>query len=120
MAIIDTRTGTLKTVKLGAEYTFRGLGMAANGQAVVLTNDGTLRLINPATATVTHAIRVMPAFTEPTEWTQPRPTVHAQGHWVYVTEPATKKVHAVELSVRKVLATGTLPDAPNEVTGTLG
>ena len=120
VAIIDTRSGTLKTVKLGAEYTFRGLGVAADGQAVALTNDGKLHLIDPATATVTHSIQVMSGFTEPTEWTQPRPTVHAQGHWVYVTEPATKKVHAIELSVRKVMATGTLPDAPNEVTGTLG
>ncbi|MGD7732709.1 hypothetical protein ACQCX5_07070 [Propionibacteriaceae bacterium G57] len=120
VVVIDTETATMKTVDLKAAYTFRGLGITADGDPVVLTNDGNLRVIHAEHAEVEQTVKVVAPFTEPTDWRQPRPTLYTQGHWAYVTDPATKKVHGIELSVGKVMVTGTLPHTPNEVVGTLG
>ncbi|MGO3023833.1 MAG: hypothetical protein ACTIIH_11410 [Brevibacterium sp.] len=38
---------------LGASYSFRSLGRGPEGEGVVLTTDGTLKIIDPATASVT-------------------------------------------------------------------
>ncbi|MGD8215568.1 hypothetical protein [Aestuariimicrobium sp. Y1814] len=120
VAIINTTDASISTVDLPAAYTFRGLAFTDEGQALVLTNDGQLHVIEADHGHIHASIKVLDPFTEPDDWQQPRPTIHAQGHWVYVTDPANKKVHAVELSVAKVMATGELPQAPNEVAGTLG
>ncbi|MBO1031475.1 hypothetical protein IPV09_09015 [Tessaracoccus sp. SD287] len=120
VAIINTVEGTINLVKMPTAYTFRGLAFTAEGQALVLTNDGQLHIIEPDHGHIETSIKVVEPFTEPTDWKQPRPTIHTQGHWVYVTDPATKKVHGIELSVGEVKVSGTLPHVPHEITGTLG
>lgn len=120
VAVIDTEAGTMKVIDMPTSYAWRGIDFSADGHGLVLTQDGTLHVIDPEHGDIHESIKVLEPFTEPEEWEKPSPTIHAQGHWVYVTDPATKKVHAVELSVNKVMATGTLPHAPNEISGTLG
>ena len=120
VAIVDTEAGTMKTVKLPSPYAWRGIEFTDEGQGVVLTQDGNLHLINAEKASIEKTIKVLEPFKEPEQWEKPSPTVHAQGHWVYVTDPASKKLHAIETSVAKVMKTGDLPKAPNEIDGTLG
>lgn len=120
VAIINTTDATISTVDLPAAYTFRGLAFTDQGQALVLTNDGQLHIIEADHGHIHASIPVVAPFTEPDDWQAARPAIHAQGHWVHVTDPATKKIHAIELSVAKVMASGDLPHAPNEIVGTLG
>lgn len=120
VAVIDTEAGTMKVITMPTHYAWRGIGFSADGHGLVLTQDGTLHVIDPEHGDIHESIKVLKPFTEPEEWEKPSPTIHTQGHWVYVTDPATKKVHAIELSVNKVMTTGTLPHAPNEIFGTLG
>lgn len=120
VAVIDTEAGTMKVVKLPAAYAWRGIDFSSDGHGIVLTQDGNLHVIDPEHGDIHKTIKALKPFTEPKEWEKPSPTIHAQGHWVYVTDPAEKKVYGIELSVMKVMVTGTLPQVPNEIDGTLG
>ena len=62
----------------------------------------------------------MPAWQEPEAWQDPRPTLYVQGAIAYVTEPATRKLHAVDLKAVKTVRTATLAHTPDELTGVTG
>ncbi|MFI0355980.1 zinc metallochaperone AztD [Actinomadura sp. 9N407] len=117
VSLIDSRTGGLKLVDLGTSYTFRSLGRGPHGEALVLGTDGAVHVIDPATAKVTKKIKVMGEWREPIEWQQARPALYVRDHTAYVTEPATRKLHAVDIETGKVKGTAQLPQAPNELTG---
>lgn len=59
-------------------------------------------------------------WTEPEDWQQPRPAVFARGHEVYVTEPATKEVHIVDIEAGEVTESVALEQTPNEISGAVG
>ena len=40
-------------------------------------------------------------------------------HVAYVTEPSSKKIHAVDIESGEILTTATLPEASNELSGVL-
>ncbi|HEY9565507.1 MAG TPA: hypothetical protein VIR30_17200, partial [Nocardioides sp.] len=67
---------------------------------------------------VTGAIEVTQAWREPIQWQEPRPALHVQGSTAYVTEPATKQIHLVDLTTGKVTASHQLDVVPNEITAT--
>ncbi|MEW2354758.1 zinc metallochaperone AztD [Spirillospora sp. NPDC029432] len=117
VSLIDTRTGKLKLVDLGTSYTFRSLGRGPHGEALVLGTDGAVHVIDPETGKVTRRIEVLGEWSEPLEWQQARPALHVRDHTAYVTDPAARKVHAVDIESGKVTLTATLPQAPNELTG---
>ncbi|MFC5753752.1 zinc metallochaperone AztD [Actinomadura rugatobispora] len=118
VSLIDTRSGSLKLVDLGTSYTFRSLGRGPHGEALVLGTDGALHVIDPERGEVTRKIKVMDQWREPLEWQQPRPALHVRDHTAYVTDPAGKKLHAVDIDSGKVTLTAQLPQSPNEITGT--
>ena len=120
MSITDTKSGELKLVDLGASYSFRSLGRGPDGEGVVLTTDGTLKIIDPATASVTEEYPVIDEWEEPVEWQQARPTLFVQSEVAYVSDPAGKTIHIVDLESGEVMAEGELPHAPNELTGVTG
>ncbi|MFQ6331223.1 zinc metallochaperone AztD [Nocardia sp. CWNU-33] len=117
ISLIDTATGTLRLVDLGTSYTFRSLARGPQGEALVLGTDGRIHVIDPVAGTVTRAIPVIDAWQEPLKWQQARPVLFARDGMAYVSDPATKKVHRIDLATGTVSATITLAAAPNELSG---
>ena len=120
VSITDTRDGSLRLVDLPASYSFRSLERGPDGEGVVLGTDGKLHVIDMAKGEVSRSIDVVEEWTEPTDWQQPRPTVHVQDGTAYVTEPGSKALHMVDLHSGEVVSSGELPVVPNEIDGTLG
>ncbi|MCK0117519.1 hypothetical protein MWU57_10800 [Isoptericola sp. S6320L] len=120
VSLIDTRDASLELVELPASYTFRSLARGDDGEALVLTTDGDLQVIDPETAEITASIPVLDEWEEPMEWQEPRPAVLTLDGSVYVTDPANDAIHAVDLVEGEVWATGELGVTPNEIAGALG
>ena len=120
ISLVNTDTGQLQLVDLGASYSFRSLGRGPAGEALVLGTDGALHVIDPLTGNKTGSIPVVPAWEEPMEWQDPRPTLFVQGSMAYVTDPAGSKIHAVDLKSGKVARSADLDRVPNELTGVTG
>ncbi|BDU08054.1 hypothetical protein GV791_02610 [Nocardia cyriacigeorgica] len=117
ISLIDTTTGTLRLVDIGTSYTFRSLARGPQGEALVLGTDGKIHVIDPVAGTVTKTIPVIDPWQEPLEWQQPRPALFVRDGIAYVTDPAKKSVHRVDLAAGTVTASATLPESPNELSG---
>ncbi|WP_432559321.1 hypothetical protein [Granulicoccus sp. GXG6511] len=115
IALIDTEANSLRVVDLPASYSFRSLGRGPDGEALVLTTDGNLTVIDPEHGTITESIKVTAPWEESETWQNPRPTLRVVGNIAYVTEPATAQLHAVHLPSAKVVDSVTLPHVPNEI-----
>ncbi|KRB78040.1 hypothetical protein ASE01_07680 [Nocardioides sp. Root190] len=120
VSVIDTSKASLRLVDLPASYTFRSLGRTPDGDGLVLGTDGSLRVIDMARATVSATIPVTAGWEEPTDWQQARPLVQVVGDLAYVTEPATKEIHVVDLAKRAVVDTFAVPHTPVELSGVTG
>ncbi|TLM81723.1 hypothetical protein FDW83_14990 [Pseudarthrobacter sp. NamE2] len=120
ISLINTKAKSLAFVDLGTSYSFRSLARGPHGEALVLGTDGALHVIDPDTAKVTDSFPVVPAWEEPLEWQDPRPTIFVNGHTAYITDPATNTIHAVDVESGKITATGTLEETPNELTAVTG
>ncbi|WP_306920087.1 zinc metallochaperone AztD [Arthrobacter globiformis] len=120
ISLVNTGTKALKLVELGTSYSFRSLGRGPAGEALVLGTDGALHVLNPLTGATVSTVPVVPAWQEPEAWQDPRPTLYVQGSTAYVTEPAARKLHAVDLKTGKTVRTATLAHAPDELTGVTG
>ncbi|MDP9693959.1 UNVERIFIED_ORG: hypothetical protein J2X79_001511 [Arthrobacter globiformis] len=120
ISLVNTDTKALKLVELGTSYSFRSLGRGPAGEALVLGTDGSLHVLNPVTGATASTIPVVAAWQEPEAWQDPRPTLYVQGSTAYVTEPARRKLHAVDLKTGKAVRTATLADTPDELTGVTG
>ncbi|GAB3709963.1 zinc metallochaperone AztD [Mariniluteicoccus flavus] len=115
ISLIDSVAKELKLVDLGASYSFRSLGRGPKGEALVLTTDGNLTVIDPTTGAITNRIKVTAPWEEPIKWQRERPTLAVSGGVALVTEPSTNTVHAVHLASQKVVDSVKLPHAPNEI-----
>ncbi|NUT50649.1 MAG: hypothetical protein HOV94_25570 [Saccharothrix sp.] len=117
ISLIDTTTGTLKLVDLGASYTFRSLARGPQGEGLVLGTDGKIHVIDPVKGEVTRTIPVTGSWQEPLEWQQPRPTIFVRGGTAYVTDPNKQQLHRIDLAEGKITATASLAQKPNELSG---
>ncbi|MFD6951401.1 hypothetical protein A6A08_09110 [Nocardiopsis sp. TSRI0078] len=117
IALVDTADASLSLVDLPASYTFRSLGRGPGGEALVLGTDGGLHVIDPEAGEVVDSVEVMDEWREPLEWQQPRPALFVRGGTAYVSDPATKQVHSLDLESGEVTASVTLEQAPNELSG---
>ncbi|WP_150236485.1 zinc metallochaperone AztD [Nocardiopsis quinghaiensis] len=117
IALVDTTEASLSLVDLPSSYTFRSLGRGPGGEALVLGTDGGLHVIDPEEGEVVDGIEVMDEWREPLEWQQPRPALFVRGGTAYVSDPATKQVHSLDLGSGEVTASVTLEEAPNELSG---
>ncbi|MFD7089303.1 zinc metallochaperone AztD [Streptomyces sp. NPDC059896] len=117
VSLINTTTGKLRLLDLGTSYTFRSLARGPHGEGLVLGTDGRIHVIDPEAAKVTRTIPVTGAWQEPLDWQQPRPALFVREHTAYVTDPATRKIHAIDIETGRELASVTLPAAPNEISG---
>ncbi|MFE5702581.1 zinc metallochaperone AztD [Rhodococcus koreensis] len=120
VSLTDTATGQLTLVDLGTSYTFRSLGRAPHGEALVLGTDGALHVIDPNTKAVSRTVDILEPWTEPDQWQSPRPALYVQDHTAYVTDPANKKIHTIDLDTWAVSGQADLPETPNEITGVTG
>ncbi|MFC7504555.1 zinc metallochaperone AztD [Nocardioides sp. GCM10030258] len=120
VSVIDTRNASLRLVDLPSSYSFRSLGRTPAGEALVLGTNGSVHVIDPAEAVLTTSIPVTKAWQEPTDWHEPRPTLQVIGGFAYVTEPATKQIHVIDLADRKVVRSIDVAHAPNELSGVSG
>ncbi|QDQ94789.1 hypothetical protein FND50_31085 [Rhodococcus sp. WB9] len=120
VSLTDTATGQLTLVDLGTSYTFRSLGRAPHGEALVLGTDGAVHVIDPNSKAVSRTVDVLDPWTEPDKWQSPRPALYVQDHTAYVTDPANKKIHTVDLDTWTVSGQADLPEIPNEITGVTG
>lgn len=120
ISLVNTETANLQLVDIGTSYSFRSLGRGPAGEALVLGTDGSLRVIDPVSGSVTTTIPVVAAWEESTTWQDPRPTLFVQGSTAFVTEPATSSIHAVDLKAGKVKKSAELEHVPNELTGVEG
>ena len=121
-SLIDGDTNELRVVRLPASvsYSWRSLARGPHAEALILGTDGNLYVIDPNTGATTNTIAVTAKWTEPEDWQQPRPAVFARGHDVYVTEPASKELHLVDIEAGAVTNSVTLEQTPNEISGAVG
>ncbi len=117
VALIDTESAELSLVDLPSSYTFRSLGRGPEGEALVLGTDGALHVIDPEKGEITESIELIDPWEEPLEWQEPRPALFVRGDTAYVSDPATRAIHAVDLPTGEVTASVTLDEAPNELSG---
>ncbi|MFI6578154.1 zinc metallochaperone AztD [Nocardiopsis sp. NPDC050513] len=117
VALLDTEEADLTLVDLPSSYTFRSLGIGPDGEALVLGTDGILHVIDTETAEVVDGIEVTDAWEEPLEWQDARPALFVRDTTAYVSDPATRQIHAVDLATGEITASVTLDEAPNELSG---
>ena len=120
VALVDTLTAELSLGELGSSYWFRSLARGAHGEALVLTYDGAIQVIDPATKQVTAPIPAIAPWTEHEEWQQPGPAIKVAGHLAYVTDQANRKLVVVDLEARAVSHTIELDHQPTEIAVTTG
>lgn len=120
VSLVDSATGKLRLVDLPASYSFRSLARGAEGEGLVLGTDGALRIIDPVRGVVAKTVDVVEAWREPTEWQEPRPSVAVVGDIAWVSEPATRELHAVDIARGAVVTSWTLDVVPNELAGVTG
>lgn len=115
VSLVDTRTGELRTVTLPASYTFRSLARGDEGEALVLGTDGALHVIDPETGRLERSVPLIDPWTEPDDWQTPRPSLRVHDGSAYVTDPATRRVLAVDVATGAVFRTATLDVVPDEM-----
>lgn len=120
VALIDVESKQVRPVDLGTGYSFRSLARGDNGEAIVLGADGKLHVLDPESGSEVAAHQVIDAWEVPADWQKPRPAVFVADGTAYVTDPAQKKLYAVDIETGEVWLTGDLPQEVNELTGVTG
>ncbi|MBE0010587.1 MULTISPECIES: PQQ-like beta-propeller repeat protein [unclassified Arthrobacter] len=116
IGLIDTLADSVTTVDLGSAYWFRSLARGADGEALVLTYDGQLNVLDEETGEVLHQIDVVEPWEEPTEWQLPAPLVKVGADGLaYVTDAATAQLHVVDIAAGTVRDSFDLPETPTEL-----
>ncbi|MDF2583946.1 MAG: hypothetical protein K0R33_2589 [Mycobacterium sp.] len=121
-SLIDTTTDQLKLVQMpqGVSYWFRSLARGPQAEALILGTDGKLHVFDPVTGDLVKSIEVTGPWTEPDDWQQPGPAVFTREDSVYVSDPASKQIHLVDLAAGTVTDSVTLEQTPNELSGAVG
>lgn len=120
VSLTDTATGEMTLVDLPSSYTFRSLARGDDGEALVLGTDGQIHVIDPDTKELTKSIPVIDEWEEPEEWQSPRPAIFMLDGSAYVTDPAKKAIHAVDVETGEVWLSTELDVEPNEINGISG
>ncbi|KQB85986.1 PQQ-binding-like beta-propeller repeat protein [Corynebacterium lowii] len=117
VAIIDSHDATLRTVDLGSTYWFRSLGRDEEGHGVVLTADGSLRLLDLESGEELRRIPVIEPWEEKEDWQEPGPILQVAGSTAYVSD-ATGRLFLVDLRTGEVVAQHDLAHTPVEMSVT--
>ncbi|QWW19890.1 hypothetical protein I6B53_01835 [Schaalia sp. 19OD2882] len=116
VGIVDTTANTFEVVDLpkGVEYTWRGIRRDHDGNAWILATDGKLHKLDLTQKKVTDSIDVIGAWQGPDKWQNAHPALTISEDVAWVTEPAKKTVHRVDLASGDVTSKA-VGVAPNEV-----
>ena len=104
----------------GVSYWFRSLGRGPQAEALIMGTDGKLHVFDPVNGDLVKSIDVTGPWTEPDDWQQPGPAVFTREGSVYVSDPAAKQIHLVDLAGGTVTESVTLEQTPNELSGAVG
>lgn len=115
VALIDSRTNTMRTVELGQTYWFRSLARGPHGEGLVLTADGKVAVIDPETGKVTKRIDAIKPWEEKKDWQEAGPAIKVAGEKAYVTDAENKSLVVIDLHEGKVDKTIKLPHTPVEL-----
>ncbi|MCO1339903.1 hypothetical protein BJH93_13555 [Kocuria polaris] len=117
VTLIDTAEHTYRVVDLpeGVKYTYRDVVRGPEENAYILSIDGSIHVLDPATGDITDEYPVIDAWEDPVDWQAPHPTFKVNGDIGYVTEPAKNTVHAVDLTTGEITASVELEHTPNEL-----
>lgn len=117
LTLIDTEKPSYKVIDMpkGAQVTWRGVVRGENEHAYLLATDGAIHELDPQTGKFVNKFPVIAPWEGPSQWQHPHPGMTVNGNTAYVTDPATKQVHAVDLLTGKTSATATLTEQPNEI-----
>lgn len=115
VSLVDTKTGTAKPVELGASYWFRSLARGPLGEALVLTTDGNLNVIDPDSGEVTKKIKAIGEWKEKDDWQQPGPILKSEDGYAYITDANTKELVVIDLYKGEEARRFQLDEAPTEM-----
>src|SRR5690606_30133463 len=120
VSLTDTASGEIQVVDLPASYAFRSLGRGPAGEAMVLGDDGTVRVIDPESGDITAEVPVTEAWDEPADWQQPMPSLTVSDDLAFVSDPEAQRISIVDLTktedgAEAVVTSYELPQVPNEV-----
>ncbi|WP_194410700.1 zinc metallochaperone AztD [Microbacterium cremeum] len=117
VTVIDTEAATLEVIDLpdGVEYTFRDIARGPEDLGYILSADGSIHVFDPESRELVDAFPIVEPWESPVEWQDAHPAIVVVGDIAYVTEPASDKVHAVDLTTGEVVASATLEVTPNEI-----
>ena len=120
IALIDTRSDTQQVVDLGSEYWFRSLDRGPEGEALVLTADGELNILDPETGEILHEVPVAEKWSEPENWQEPGPMMSVADGTAFVVDPAAQTLTMVDVASGEIYRELELPVVPHEIQVTTG
>ncbi|MGO2311914.1 MAG: hypothetical protein ACTIA5_16900 [Brachybacterium tyrofermentans] len=120
IALIDTSDNTQQIVDLGSEYWFRSLDRGPNGEALVLTADGELNILDPESGEILHEVPVTGEWTEPDNWQEAGPMMSVADGTAFVVDPAAQKLTMVDVASGEIYRELDLPVVPHEIQVTTG
>jgi hypothetical protein len=115
VALIDTLMDSLSTVELGSSYWFRSLARGPEGEALVLTYDGELTVIDEESGEIVDEIPAIEPWEEQAEWQQPGPILKTAGSMAYVTDAAQRTLVVIDLAAGEVVREVDLNATPVEI-----
>jgi outer membrane protein assembly factor BamB len=97
-------------------YTWRDIARGTNGLAYILSTDGSIHVLDPASGEIVKKFPVIAPWEGPGHWQDPHPAITVNGTTGYITEPATSTVRAIDLTSGAELGSVKLSAPPNEIT----
>lgn len=116
VSLVNTADYSAKEVELGSSYWFRSLARGPLGEALVLTTDGKVNVIDPDTGEVTKKIDAISEWTENEDWQLPGPILKAADGYAYVTDANKKELVVIDLLKGEEINRVSLDYQPNEMT----
>lgn len=102
IALINAEDYTAQEVELGSSYWFRSLARGDGGEAIMLTYDGNLNIIDPETAEVT-TIPAIGEWKEKEEWQLPGPILKVHENKAYVTDANSNELVIIDLATKETI-----------------
>ena len=120
VGLIDTRNDTVKKVDLGSPYWFRSLDRGENGEALVLTYDGELNILDPNSGEVLHEVPAVQPWEEDENWQKPGPMMAVADGTAFVVDPANKHLVMIDIASGEIYREFDLTVEPHEIQVTTG
>lgn len=121
IGLVDTRDDSITKVDLGSEYWFRSLDRGPDGEALVLTADGELNILDPESGKAIHEVKdVVQPWEEPEEWQTPGPMLSVADGTAFVADPDNQTLKMVDIDSGEIYDEVELDVTPHEIQVTTG